>query len=290
MKVINRKRTRIKQSPAMIATLSVFFVMVAAHAFSLLYPLFWAVINALKTNKLFEVSSTNFPNPIMWSNFAEAFKSISINGVSFLSMVGNSIWICAVGVGINTLACMLVAYCVARFRFPGRNFLYGLVIFALTVPIVGTGSTGYRLLMNLHMIDNPFLLWIAWFNGFSSNFLILYACFKTISQTYAEAAYIDGANEIQVLTKVMMPQAKPTLAAVAILGVIGMWSNYDIPLIQLPSYPNLALGIFQFADANVASKPIYFAAICLTMMPVLILFACCQKTIMNNISVGGIKG
>ncbi len=290
MKKINKKRTRIKQSPAMIATLSVFFVIVAVHAFSLLYPLIWAALNALKTNKLFEISSTNFPNPIMWSNFSEAFKSISINGVSFLSMVGNSIWICVLGVAANTLACMLVAYCVARFRFPGRNFLYGLVIFALTVPIVGTGSTGYRLLMNLSMIDNPLLLWIAWFNGFSSNFLILYACFKTISQTYAEAAYIDGANEIQVLTKVMMPQAKPTLAAVAILGVIGMWSNYDIPLIQLPSYPNLALGIFMFADANVASKPIYFAAICLTMLPVLILFACCQKTIMSNISVGGIKG
>ncbi len=288
MKMTNKKR--IKQSPAMIATLSIFFVLIAAHAFSLLYPLFWAGINSLKTGKAFEISSMNLPNPVVWSNFEYAFEKIRCNGVDLIGMIGNSVWICVLGVASNTLACMLVAYCVARFRFPGRNFLYGLVIFALTVPIVGTGSTGYRLLTNLHMIDNPFLLWIGWFNGFSSNFLILYACFKTISQTYAEAAYIDGANEIKVLAKVMIPQAKPTIAAVSILGVIGMWSNYDIPLIQLPSYPNLALGIFMLQNASDVSRPVYFAAICLTMMPVLILFACCQKTIMSNISVGGIKG
>ncbi len=281
---------KIKRSPAMIAVLGVFFVIIAVHAISLMYPLAWGFINSLKTNKAFEASSTALPNPALWKNFALAFESITIEGVSLVAMIGNSVWICALGVASNTLACMLVAYCVARFRFPGRNFLYALVLFAITVPIIGTGSTSYRLLTNLHMIDNPFLIWIGWFNGFNSNFLIFYACFKTISQTYAEAAYIDGANEIKVLTKVMIPQAKPTIAAVSILGVIGMWSNYELPLIQLPSYPNMALGIFLFSQDNVANKPVYFAAICLTMLPILVLYACCQKTIMNNISVGGIKG
>lgn len=290
MKTMKIKRTRIKRSPAEVIIMGAFFVIIAVHAISLLYPLFWAVLNALKTNKLFEVSSTAFPNPIMWSNFAEAFESISIDGVSLFSMIGNSVWICIVGIGANTLASLLVAYPLARYRFPGRDFLYALAIFSMTIPIIGTGSTGYRLQYNLGMIDNPLLIWIAWFTGFNSNFLILYGCFKTVSQTYAEAAYIDGANEVQVFTKVMLPQALPTITAISTLGVIGMWSNYSVSLITLPSYPNLALGIFLFADMVVASKPIYFAAVCISMLPILILYASCQKTIMSNFSVGGIKG
>lgn len=284
------KATKVKRSFAERMILSIFFVIIGIHAISLLYPMIWAGLNALKTNKLFEESSTAFPDPIVWTNFVEAFEKVSIDGVSLFSMIGNSVWICILGIGVNTLASLFVAYPLARYRFPGKDFLYALAIVSMTLPIIGTGSTGYRLQYNLGMIDNPLLIWIAWFTGFNSNFLILYGCFKTISKTYAEAAYIDGANEIQVFTKVMMPQARPTVTAIATLGVIGMWSNYSVSLISLPSYPNLALGIFLFADMVVASKPIYFAAVCLSMLPILILYACCQKTIMTSFSVGGLKG
>lgn len=284
------KATKVKKSPAERIILTIFFIIIALHALSLLYPLYWAVINALKTNKLFEVSSTALPNPVMWSNFIDAFRNVSIDGVSLISMIANSVWICVVGIGANTIACMCVAYPLARYRFPGRDFLYALAIFSMTIPLIGTGSTSYRLQFNLGIIDNPVLTAITWFSGFGSNFLILYGCFKTISKTYAEAAYIDGANEIHVFTKVMIPQAFPTIMAIYSLGIIGMWSNYTVSLINLPSYPNLALGIFLFSDMVVASKPMYFAAVCLSMLPVLILYASCQKTIMSNFSVGGIKG
>lgn len=282
--------TKVKRSRSEIVVLGIFFVIIALHAISLMYPLVWTFLNALKTNKMFEESSLSLPDPVMWKNFAEAFKKINIEGVSLLSMLINSVWICVEGIGVNILASLLVAYPIARYRFPGRDLLYALAIFSMTIPLVGTGTISYRLQYNLGMIDNPFWIWFAWFTGFNGNFLILYGCFKTISKTYAEAAYIDGANEVQVFLKVMLPQARPTITAMTVLGLIGMWTNYSVSLITLPSYPNLALGIFLFSDMVVASKPLYFAAICITMLPILILYACCQKSIMSNFSVGGIKG
>ena len=283
-------KARIKKSLSEKIILGVFFVIIAAHASTFLYSFSWVFINALKTTKVFEANPMGLPNPAVWTNFLEAFQRVSIDGVSFLGMLSNSVLLCLLTTVMSVSANALVAYTLARYRFPGRNVLYALLIFVLTVPLYGGGTIGYKLLSNLGMIDNPLLMSLNWFNGFTSNTLILYGCFQVISQTYVEAAYLDGANDIQVFARVMLPQARPSIVAVSVLGIIGQWSNYETSLIFLPSYPNLALGLFLFEDMVAVEKTIYFASVSITMLPVLIVFACCQKTIMSNFSLGGIKG
>lgn len=285
-----KNKTKIKKTLGEKIVLGIFFVIIALHASTFLYSFSWVFINALKTTKVFEANPMGFPDPAVWTNFIEAFKRVSVDGVSFLSMLSNSVMLCLLATTMGVSANVLVAYTLARYRFPGRGIVYAMLIFVLTVPLYGGGSIAYKLMTNLGMIDNPLLMCLNWFNGFSSNTLILYGSFQVISQTYVEAAYLDGANDIQVFTKVMLPQARPSIAAVSILGIIGQWSNYEMPLIYLPSHPNLALGIFLFEDMVAVSKTIYFASVCITMLPVLIVFACCQKTIMSNFSLGGIKG
>lgn len=288
--MMKKNKTKIKKTLGEKIVLGIFFVIIAIHAATFLYSFSWVFINALKTTKVFEANPSGFPDTIVWSNFKEAFQRVSIDGVSFLSMLVNSVMLCLLTTVMSVSANVLVAYTLARYRFPGRNIVYAMLIFVLTVPLYGGSSIGYKLMSNLGMIDNPLLMCLNWFNGFASNTLILYGCFQVISQTYVEAAYLDGANDIQIFARVMLPQARPSIAAVAILGIIGQWSNYEMSLIYLPSYPNLALGIFLFEDMVAASKTIYFASVCITMLPVLIVFACFQKTIMSNFSLGGIKG
>lgn len=285
-----KNKTRIKKSLSEKIVLGVFFVIIASHAATFLYSFSWVFINSLKTTKVFEANPMGLPDPVVWTNFLEAFQRVSIDGVSFLGMLSNSVLLCLLTTVMSVSANVLVAYTLARYRFPGRNVLYALLIFVLTVPLYGGGTIGYKLLSNLGMIDNPLLMCLNWFNGFTSNTLILYGCFQVISQTYVEAAYLDGANDIQVFAKVMLPQARPSIVAVSVLGIIGQWSNYETSLIFLPSYPNLALGLFLFEDMVAVEKTIYFASVSITMLPVLIVFACCQKTIMSNFSLGGIKG
>ena len=103
-------------------------------------------------------------------------------------MLFNSVWITVVKVTVNILASTFLAYAVARFRFPGRNFLYAVVIFSQTIPIIGTGAASYKLFTHLGFINNPFLMWIAWFSAFDFAFIVLYGTFRGISPTYSESA------------------------------------------------------------------------------------------------------
>ena len=186
-----------------------------------------------------------------------------------------------------------IAYAVARFRFPGRDFLYGLVIFAKTIPIIGSGPAEFKLISSLGMVNNPALIWLAWAGGFDFAFIVLYGTFKGISQTYSEAAKIDGANNLYVLFNIILPQATPAIIALSIEEAIGIWNNYGTVMIYLREYPNLAYGLYLFsAESNyiVDSKPIYFAAVVISSIPPIVLYMANLNKILTNITTGGLKG
>lgn len=208
-------------------------------------------------------------------------------------MLFNSVWITVVKVTVNILASTFLAYAVARFRFPGRNFLYAVVIFSQTIPIIGTGAASYKLFTQLGFINNPFLMWIAWFSAFDFAFIVLYGTFRGISPTYSESAKLDGADNLTVLFKIVMPQAFPCIAALAIQESITVWNDYTTSLIYLRDYPNIAYGLF-VTEKSISyfynARALYSAVVCISMIPILILYACSQKLILTNMNAGGLKG
>ena len=123
--------------------------------------------------------------------------------------------------------------------------------------------------------------------------LIFYGYFKGISKEYSEAAFIDGASRIRTLFSVILPQALPCILALYINNVMGQWNNYSTSQIYLPQYPNLALGIFNFDSASSFlenSTAMFFGAVLLSSLVPLALFTSGQRLMMNNMSVGGLKG
>ncbi len=208
-------------------------------------------------------------------------------------MLLNSIWITGVKVTVNIMASVFLAYAVARFRFPGRNFLYAVVIFSQTIPIVGTGAASYKLFTKLNFINNPALMWIAWFSAFDFAFIVLYGTFRGISPTYSESAKLDGANNLTVLFRIVLPQAFPCIAALAIQQSITVWNDYTTSLIYLRDYPNIAYGLF-VTEKSISyfynARALYSAVVCISMIPILILYACSQKLILTNMNAGGLKG
>ena len=284
------KNIKIRRSKTEIAVLSVMFVIIAVHCFTLLYPVFWALLNSLKTFKQYTANSFNFPSEPHWKNYVEVFTNIS-QEYTMYEMLFNTIWIAVVGLFVSTACSMFVAYALSKFRFPGRNFLYGLAIFIQVCPIVGSGAANYKLLSALNFVNNPLLIWIAWAGGFNFTFLILYGYFQSVSNSYAESAEIDGAGEWTIFLKIMVPQALPAIASMMLINMIGMWNDYNISLIYLSEYPQLGLGIYLFGDnARASQVPMYYASLILSMIPVLIVFSCFQKLILNNVAVGGLKG
>ena len=277
----------------------VFFVMFLLFAVIYLYPLIWAFLNSMKSMKEYSTNSLTMPTDWLWSHYLDVFtefRAVPVSGgepFKYMDMLFNSLWILVVKVFVNVASSMLLAYALARVRFPGSKFLYALVIFANTIPIIGAGPAAYRLAMDLNMVNNPMTVWLMWAGGFDFAFIVLYGYFKGVSPSYSESAKMDGANNWTIFTKVILPQVTPCLAAIAITQATGVWNDYSTPMIYMRDYPNLAYGMYLFQDNKFLVKdpmPIYFAAAVISCLPIIILYTCSQNLILNNMTTGGLKG
>ena len=293
-------KLKFKKQPVSVKIIYVvFFVMFFVFAAIYIYPLLWAFINSLKSMKEYATDSLSMPTEWLWRHYYEVFtefQAVPLSGGApfrYMDMLFNSLWMLVVKVFVNVASSMLLAYALARFRFPGSKFLYVLVIFANTIPIIGAGPAAYKLAMNLGMVNNPFTIWLMWAGGFDFAFIVLYGYFKGVSPSYSESAKIDGANNWTCLIKVILPQVTPCIAAIAITQATGVWNDYSTPMIYMRDYPNLAYGMYLFKDSSFLVKdsmPIYFAAAVISCLPVIILYSCSQNLILNNMTTGGLKG
>ncbi len=293
MKLVRKKINRIKQDKGQTIVFTVYFILFVVFSFAYIYPLFWCFINSLKSPMEYFENANALPSSWNILIYREIFKSFKIGSSGFWSMTWNSVWQAFGGQGLNVLASLFVAYPLARYEFPGKKFFYWIIIFKITIPIIGAGAAAYKFYRALGMINNPLMFMITYFNGFDFAALIMYGYFKNISKEYSEAAFIDGATKMQTMLFVVMPQAFPCVLALYISNVMKYWNVYSTSQIYLPKYPNLALGIYEFEKSalfaeNGTSK--FFGSIILSSLVPMILFGLGQKTMLENMSVGGLKG
>ncbi len=294
---MRKSSNKIEKGKSERITLIVFFIIYLIVALVYIYPIVATFFNSLKTNIELDKNPTGLPTD--WSNitnYIEVFSSFKVQittvQADFFTMLFNSLWMTVVRLFVNLGSSVLLAYPIAKFKFPGKNFLYTLVIFANTIPVFGSGTTAYKFLKSLYMLDNPYLIWLSWAGGFDYAFIIFYGTFRGISDSYIESANLDGASNLTIMFKIMLPQAIPAIVALAITQSIPMWNDYTISMITMPMYPNLAYGIYAFEPPpwTTFDNAIYYAAIIIAMIPPLILYGSNQKFILTNISAGGIKG
>ena len=293
-------KLKFRNVPISIKAIYIFFFALFAF-FSLLYiyPLIWALLNSFKSMKEYSVDSVALPTKWLWRHYLDVFtefRAVPLSGGApyrYFDMLFNSLWILVVHVSVNVASSALLAYALARYRFPGSKFLYSVVIFANTIPIIGSGPAAYKLAMALGLINNPAASWTMWASGFDFAFIVFYGYFKGVSNSYSESAKMDGANNWTVLVKVILPQIIPCIIAVAITQAIGIWNNYSISMVYMRDYPNLAYGMYLFKDSAFLVKdsmPIYFASAIISCIPIIILYASTQNLILTNMTTGGLKG
>lgn len=273
--------------------LIIFFIIFLVYGATLLYPFIWSFINAGKTGLEYVQNSFALPKTYLFENFVSAFTHLEYNNVNFLEMYWNSIWMTSLNVLVNVGASALVAYAMSKYRFPGKTLLYAIAIFVQTVPIVGSGAAKYKFYAEFGFLDNPALWWLNWLSGFDFAFVVLLGYFNSISWEYAESAFMDGATDFQVFTKIMIPQAKAAIGSLMITSFIGAWDDYSASLLYMKSYPTAALGIYTFQTESrylANSMPLLFAAVILVAIPAIVLYACSQKMVITNVAVGGLKG
>lgn len=286
--------SRLKKSSAGYKAVKwVVFAIFVAYSLTLLIPFLWMFVSSFKSRGEYNLGNVfGFPKEWEFDNLISVLK-YEINGQAVWNMLLMSIATTTLGTIINVGLSAVSAYCVAKYRFPGRKIIYGAAIFTMIVPIIGTLPAQVEMMEMFHINDTLIGVLFLYSGCFGFNFIMLYGAFETISWSYAEAAQMDGANRFQILFRIMLPIAKGPIIAVCILQAIVYWNDYSTPFLFMNSHKTLAVGLQSLQNEMINREqdyPMVFAAVMVAVIPVVILFACFQKTIIKNTVAGGLKG
>lgn len=293
-----------KKKKSLKKNFSVFSVVLLAililYVVSLIVPLCWTLITALKGKLDFIRNPFGLPKKWEWINFvtaAENFVSTYNKGgvvrnVLIGEMLANSL-IYAVGASfLGTLVTCIMAYASARFDFKLAKAIYSTVIVVMTLPIVGSLPSEIQMAKNLGLYDTMHGMLIMNTVFWGMHFLIFHAAFSGIPKDYSEAAYVDGASNWTVMVKIMFPLVVNTFMTIMLIKFIGFWNDYNMTLQYMPNIKTLAFGLYEYSLSYapaITGTPMKLAGCCILVVPVLILFLCFHERIMGNISSGGIK-
>lgn len=286
-----------KRSPVERIVFTVVFCVFAVYAVSMIFPLIWLVMSSMKTSTDYALDVMNlkpFALPRSWeglSNYVQVFEKLKYKDTTYLEMIFNSIWYIVFSVVPHLFCSSLFGYVMAKYKFKGREFIHGLVIFTMTVPIVGTGGAYYVMVNQMGIFNTPLYPLLTNIYCFG-HFLYMYAAYKNISWDYAEAVFIDGGNHWTAYFNVMMPQAMPLISTLAITMSISQWNTYEGVLMYLPDYPTVASGLYQASMTlnRSGGATLYYTGLVVSIIPILVLFIVFADKLMKNLSVGGLKG
>jgi multiple sugar transport system permease protein len=264
------------------------YALLIGLAIPFLLPFGWMIATSLKKSEdVFTYPPTFFPNSFEWRNYISGWTVLPFN--TFLK---NSLIVTLANVIGNLISCSLVAYGFARLRGRGRNFLFLLLLATLMIPREVTIVPRFLLFQRVGLINTLWpLILPAWF-GYPFFIFLLRQFFMSIPQDLDEAARIDGASSLRILTSVILPLSKPALATVAVFAFIGNWTNILDPLIYIRSQElyTLALGLNLFRGVNLIQFNWLMAVSIVTLLPVLVVFFLSQRLFVQGITLTGMGG
>ncbi|HEV2530047.1 MAG TPA: carbohydrate ABC transporter permease [Thermomicrobiales bacterium] len=270
----------------------VVYLLLAIGGAIILIPFFWMLSTSLKSDaSLIAYPPQWIPNPVVPGNYPEAWTSLP-----FDRWLLNTVFTTVLAMIAEIFTAALVAYGFARFRFPGRNVLFIILLSTMMLPGILTLIPKFLIWREVGRIDTFSPLTVgAWFAWGPSYIFLLRQFFLTIPREIEEAAIIDGANVFQVFREIMLPLVKPALLAIAVLSFQGNWNNFEGALIYLSTlekYP-MVLGL-QFYGATLSNTApqwnLMMAMATVMALPILVLFFLAQRYFIEGLTVGGVKG
>ena len=263
------------------------YLAVALVGLVFLFPFAWLVATSLKADReIFAYPPTVYPHTIRWANYADA-----VSYIPFLRYLVNTIVICA-GNAIGILfSCSLTAYAFARLRWPGRDVVFVLILATMMLPFQVTMIPLYIIFRSLGWINTFAPLIVPAFFGDAFSIFLFRQFFLTIPFELTDAGRIDGCNEFRLYWNIVLPLSRPALATVALLTILGNWTDFLRPLIYLNDQGlwTLSLGLMGFLGEHSAAWGPLMAASVIFTLPLIVLFFFTQKTFVQGIVTSGLK-
>ncbi len=221
-----------------------------------------------------------------WKNYTDVWDLISYPRLLF-----NTVVIALVGMLGTIVSCTLVAYGFARFRFPGRSFLFTLLIATIFLPFAVTVIPTYTIFSKLGWVGTWLPLLVPTFFANAYDVFLLRQYLMTIPREMDEAASIDGAGPFRTLISVILPQAWPAVIAVAIFHFVYSWNDFFGPLLYLSTKPDLqtlAIGLASFEGIHYRNPAYVQAGTIMTMIIPIVVFLIFQRVFTRGIVITGV--
>jgi raffinose/stachyose/melibiose transport system permease protein len=263
-------------------------MLLAANALLVLLPLAFMVMSSFKTTR--EIFQRPFgpPETLSWRNYAAVWETahFSIYFVnSVIVTVGSMVLILATGT--------LAAYALGRYRFRGNDLLYLFFLTGIMVPIRLAIIPLFILMRDLRLLDTEWSLILVYAgSGLPSAIFILTGFFRALPQDLDGAARIDGAGELGILLRVMLPLVRPALAIVTVYNVIPIWNDFFFPLVFIHQdrLKTLPLGLTVFFGEFATNWGLLFAGLSLAAIPVIGLYLAMSQQFIKGLTAGAVKG
>ncbi|MCY9874378.1 carbohydrate ABC transporter permease [Vibrio barjaei] len=267
-------------------TMLLIYVTLIVASIVVLYPFFFMLINSFKSGPEIMHSPNSLPTEWSFRGYIEVFESINLARVFF-----NTIFISVSVTFLNVLFSSMVAYAIVKTNLPGREFWLKVILGSMMIPAVLFTIPTYMMMYEWNWINTYRVLIIP--GSISAyNIFLLVQFMKQIDNAYLEAARIDGANEIRIFRKIVLPMLRPALATVGILTFMGAWNDFMGPLLYVrdESLMTLQLALYNFqTEVPGTNLEQLWAMTTMIAVPVVIVFFCLQKNFIKAFTGVGVK-
>ncbi|MBE6904435.1 MAG: carbohydrate ABC transporter permease [Ruminococcaceae bacterium] len=268
-----------------------YLFMIVLVLFTLL-PLVYVVMTAFKPiDEIIKFPPTFFVKRPTADNFADLMNAVGSSAVPFIRYIFNSVFTSVMSVVLTVLFCSMGAYGLVKHKVPFANFFFALILAALMFSTHVTQIPTYLVVNNLKLVDTYWSLIIPKI-AVAFNFFLMKQFLEQLPNAFLEAARIDGANELYIFVKIVMPFLAPAWATLIVFSFVSNWNDFFTPLIFIT---NQALKTLPLAlqtineGGNLARAGATAAATFLMTFPTIIVFSSMQKRVIETMTYSGIK-
>lgn len=252
-----------------------------------IYPLIWVLFGSFKTKVEFIGDIWGLPRSLAVENYVQAWQMAQMG-----TRIGNSILITALSLTILVVATTPAAYALARLRFPGRGLVTAMVVASMLVPPQVLAIPLFLVARDLGLINS--IVGVSFVYAATImplSIFIMRSFFMGLPAELEDAALVDGAGRFTVMTRIMLPLTRPGLALVVIFGFIEVWNDFFIAflLLRQPEVQTIPLGLVNFFQQYDSLWNLYFAALMITTLPVIVLFLFMQRQFIAGLTAGAVK-
>ncbi|MBU6350279.1 MAG: carbohydrate ABC transporter permease [Chloroflexi bacterium] len=265
------------------------YFMLVIGAVILMIPFFWMLSTSLKT--LDEVNTwpiTWIPSEWIWQNYIDVFQRIP-----FARFLMNSIMLATGGIVGSIISCSLPGFGFARLRFPGRSFLFFVMLTTLMMPAWVVIVPHFMMFNTIGWLDTFLPIVVPSFFGNAFYIFLFRQYFLGIPKELEDAARVDGCSTFRIFWQIFLPMSLPVIATVAVFAFFYYWNDLLYPLVYFRSQHNfpvsLGMRMFQTAEFNVIHYPRMMAAALMSLIPCILVFSFAQRLFIQGVVITGVE-